>query len=48
MTLCICFLWDVTRFGEVTEWSDKPTCKVAVTVDAPAVVKLLMDRLMDS
>ncbi|XP_054810375.1 probable uridine nucleosidase 2 isoform X2 [Prosopis cineraria] len=36
------------RFGEVTEWSDKPSVKVAVTVDAPAVVKLLMDRLMDS
>ncbi|GFP87149.1 probable uridine nucleosidase 2 [Phtheirospermum japonicum] len=28
------------RFEEVTEWSDKPTVKVAVTVDAPAVVKL--------
>ncbi|XP_040993849.1 probable uridine nucleosidase 2 [Juglans microcarpa x Juglans regia] len=36
------------RFGEVTEWTDKPTVKVAVTVDAPAVVKLLMERLMDS
>ncbi|KAK4421929.1 putative uridine nucleosidase 2 [Sesamum alatum] len=36
------------RFGEVTEWSDKPTVKVAVTVDAPAVVKLVMDRLMNS
>ncbi|GLT92815.1 hypothetical protein SLE2022_106310 [Rubroshorea leprosula] len=36
------------RFGEVTEWSDKPTVKVAVTVDAPAIVKLVMDRLMDS
>ncbi|KAF7809567.1 putative uridine nucleosidase 2 [Senna tora] len=36
------------RFGEVNEWSDKPTVKVAVTVDAPAVVKLVMDRLMDS
>ncbi|KAI9071005.1 hypothetical protein K1719_047037 [Acacia pycnantha] len=36
------------RFGEVTEWSDKPSVKVAVTVDAPAVVKLVMDRLMDS
>lgn len=33
-------------FGEVTEWSDKPTVKVAVTVDAPAVMKLVMDRLM--
>lgn len=35
-------------FGEVTEWTDKPTVKVAVTVDAPAVVKLIMERLMDS
>ncbi|KAJ1401424.1 Ribonucleoside hydrolase-like [Sesbania bispinosa] len=36
------------RFGEITEWSNKPTVKVAVTVDAPKVVKLVMDRLMDS
>jgi len=36
------------RFGEVTEWTDKPMVKVAVTVDAPAVVKLIMERLMDS
>ncbi|KAI4368276.1 hypothetical protein MLD38_016851 [Melastoma candidum] len=36
------------RFGEYTEWTDKPTSKVAVTVDAPAVVKLVMDRLMES
>ncbi|XP_062170217.1 probable uridine nucleosidase 2 [Alnus glutinosa] len=36
------------RFGEVTEWTDKPTVKVAVTVDAPAVSKLIMERLMDS
>ncbi|KAL3835123.1 hypothetical protein ACJIZ3_009859 [Penstemon smallii] len=36
------------RFGEVTEWSDKPSVKVAVTVDAPAVVKLVMERLMKS
>ncbi|KAK2980971.1 hypothetical protein RJ640_018055, partial [Escallonia rubra] len=28
------------RFGEVTEWSDKPSVKVAVTVDAPQVAKL--------
>lgn len=34
------------RFGEVTEWTDKPSVKVAVTVDAPKVVKLVMDRLM--
>ncbi|XP_031112922.1 probable uridine nucleosidase 2 isoform X2 [Ipomoea triloba] len=36
------------RFAEVTEWSDKPSVKVAVTVDAPAVVKLVMERLMNS
>lgn len=36
------------RFAEITEWSDKPSVKVAVTVDAPAVYKLFMDRLMDS
>ncbi|KAK9139003.1 hypothetical protein Sjap_009597 [Stephania japonica] len=35
-------------FGEVTEWSDKPNVKVAVTVDAPAVVELVMERLMNS
>ncbi|KAL8491670.1 hypothetical protein ACS0TY_023315 [Phlomoides rotata] len=34
------------RFAEVTEWSDKPTVKVAVTVDAPAVVQLVMERLI--
>ncbi|XP_010557049.1 PREDICTED: probable uridine nucleosidase 2 [Tarenaya hassleriana] len=36
------------RFGEVDEWSDKPSVKVAVTVDAPAVLELIMERLMDS
>ncbi|KAL2487686.1 putative uridine nucleosidase 2 [Forsythia ovata] len=36
------------RFEEVTEWSDKPSVKVAVTVDAPTVVKLVMERLMHS
>nr|POE86394.1 putative uridine nucleosidase 2 [Quercus suber] len=36
------------RFGEVTEWTDKPTVKVAVTADAPALIKLVMERLMDS
>lgn len=36
------------RFAELTEWTDKPSVKVAVTVDASAIVKLLMDRLMDS
>uniref|UniRef100_A0A7N0UAV3 Inosine/uridine-preferring nucleoside hydrolase domain-containing protein n=1 Tax=Kalanchoe fedtschenkoi TaxID=63787 RepID=A0A7N0UAV3_KALFE len=35
------------RFAEVTEWSDKPSVKVAVTVDAPAVISLLMERLMN-
>ncbi|XVF25131.1 hypothetical protein REPUB_Repub13aG0187400 [Reevesia pubescens] len=35
------------RFAEITEWSDQPTVKVAVTVDAPAVVKSVMERLMD-
>lgn len=39
---------ELTRFGEVSEWCDKPTVKVAVTVDAPAVLKLVMDRLIDS
>ncbi|PNY06038.1 putative uridine nucleosidase 2-like protein [Trifolium pratense] len=33
-------------FGEITEWSNKPSVKVAVTVDAPRVVKLVMDRLL--
>ncbi|KAJ6825034.1 putative uridine nucleosidase 2 [Iris pallida] len=36
------------RYGEITEWSNKPTVKVAVTVDAPAVVDLVMERLMYS
>ncbi|KAK7273432.1 hypothetical protein RIF29_14481 [Crotalaria pallida] len=36
------------RFGEITEWSNKPSVKVAVTVDAPRVLKLVMDRLTDS
>ncbi|KAM1089609.1 hypothetical protein TB2_017024 [Malus domestica] len=36
------------RFGEVTEWCDKPTVKVAVTVDAPTVLKLVMERLIES
>ncbi|KAK2453811.1 putative uridine nucleosidase [Trifolium repens] len=34
------------RFEEITEWSNKPSVKVAVTVDAPRVVKLVMDRLL--
>ncbi|KAF9587152.1 hypothetical protein IFM89_039635 [Coptis chinensis] len=36
------------RFAEITGWSDKPVVKVAVTVDAPAVVELVMNRLMSS
>ncbi|XP_050388148.1 probable uridine nucleosidase 2 [Argentina anserina] len=36
------------KFGEVTEWCEKPTVKVAVTVDAPTVLNLVMERLMDS
>ncbi|OMO89267.1 hypothetical protein CCACVL1_07950 [Corchorus capsularis] len=36
------------RFAEITEWSNQPSVKVAVTVDAPTVVKLVMERLMDS
>lgn len=36
------------KFAETTEWTDKPAVKVAVTVDAPQVVKLMMDRLMGS
>lgn len=36
------------RFAEVTEWSDKPSVKVAVTVDAPKVIKLVMERLINS
>ncbi|KAG8500675.1 hypothetical protein CXB51_002839 [Gossypium anomalum] len=35
------------RFAEITEWSDQPSVKVAVTVDAPAVLKLVMERLME-
>ncbi|WVZ71842.1 hypothetical protein U9M48_020376 [Paspalum notatum var. saurae] len=34
------------RYGEITAWSGMPTVKVAVTVDAPAVVDLMMQRLM--
>ncbi|PPR93296.1 hypothetical protein GOBAR_AA27375 [Gossypium barbadense] len=35
------------RFAEITEWSNQPSVKVAVTVDAPAVLKLVMKRLME-
>jgi len=37
-----------TRFVEVTEWSEKPSVKVAVTVDAPKVIELVMARLVNS
>lgn len=33
-------------YGEITAWCGKPTVKVAVTVDAPAVVELIMQRLL--
>ncbi|XP_020241748.1 probable uridine nucleosidase 2 [Asparagus officinalis] len=36
------------RYAEITEWSNKPTVKVAVTVDASAVLELVMDRLINS
>lgn len=42
------FIPFIARFGEIHEWSNKPTVKVAVTVDAPRVMKLVMDRLLDS
>ncbi|KAH1040017.1 hypothetical protein J1N35_041760 [Gossypium stocksii] len=35
------------RFAEITEWSNQPSVKVAVTIDAPAVLKLVMERLME-
>ncbi|EPS73547.1 hypothetical protein M569_01207 [Genlisea aurea] len=36
------------RFGEVTDWTDKPAVKVAVTIDAPEVVRLAMEKLINS
>lgn len=36
------------RYGEITEWSNKPKVKVAVTVDASAILELVMDRLINS
>lgn len=36
------------KFAEETAWCNKPSIKVAVTVDAPKVVKMVMDRLMSS
>ncbi|KAK8941548.1 putative uridine nucleosidase 2 [Platanthera guangdongensis] len=38
----------VKRFEGITDWSNKPKIKVAVTVDAPAILQLIMDRLMNS
>ncbi|PKA55948.1 putative uridine nucleosidase 2 [Apostasia shenzhenica] len=35
------------RYGEISEWYDKPKVKVAVTVDAPEVMKMVMDRLLE-
>lgn len=35
------------RWGEVTAWCNKPTIKVAVTVDAARVSKMLKDRLLE-
>lgn len=32
----------------MTEWTGKPKVKVAVTVDAPKVIQLVMDRLINS
>ncbi|PPS10777.1 hypothetical protein GOBAR_AA09867 [Gossypium barbadense] len=37
----------LSRFAKITEWSDQPFVKVAVTVDASAVIKLVMERLME-
>ncbi|KHG17632.1 putative uridine nucleosidase 2 -like protein [Gossypium arboreum] len=39
--------FSLTRFAEITEWSDQPSVKVAVTIDAPADLKLVMERLME-
>ena len=36
----------VCRYVEMTAWTGMPTVKVAVAVDAPAVVELMMQRLM--
>ncbi|OEL14260.1 hypothetical protein BAE44_0024725 [Dichanthelium oligosanthes] len=34
------------RYVGMTAWSGMPTVKVAVTIDAPAVVELMMQRLI--
>jgi hypothetical protein len=36
----------VCRYVEMTAWTGMPTVMVAVAVDAPAVVELMMQRLM--
>jgi len=36
------------RWGEVTEWSNKPRVKVAVSVDGDKIVHLLKERLKNS
>ncbi|KMZ60409.1 putative uridine nucleosidase 2 [Zostera marina] len=36
------------KYGEITEWTDKPKVKVAVTVDSPAIVEIVLDRLINS
>ncbi|CAL5394727.1 unnamed protein product [Camellia sinensis] len=35
-------------YNKQKRWSDKPSVKVAVTVDAPSVLKLVMERLTNS
>ncbi|PPS16848.1 hypothetical protein GOBAR_AA03728 [Gossypium barbadense] len=37
----------MSKFVEIAEWSDQPSVKVAVTVDAPVVLNLVMERLME-
>ncbi|KAF3952218.1 hypothetical protein CMV_022206 [Castanea mollissima] len=37
MSFMIPFLYQIMRFGKATEWTDKPTVKVAVIADAPAL-----------
>ena len=35
----------ICRYVEMTAWTGMPTVKVAVAIDAPAVVELMMQRL---
>ncbi|KAK5839919.1 hypothetical protein PVK06_008774 [Gossypium arboreum] len=37
----------MSKFVEIAEWSNQPSVKVAVTVDAPVVLNLVMERLME-